>query len=69
LTGWSSVLWATASPAQIGLALAWLYLKEPVRPERERSFNWLGAVATVTGLTALVVAMNFSRLVMGAAPS
>lgn len=66
--GWRSVFWITAPPALLGLALAWAYLKEPGPVREERRFDWLGAAATVVGLSALVAAMNFSGSVMGAAP-
>jgi len=67
--GWRSVFWITAPPALLGLALAWVYLKEPGSGHEQRRFDWVGAVATVVGLSVLVVAMNSSGLAMGGAPS
>lgn len=67
--GWRSVFWITAPPALLGLALAGIYLREPGPAREKRRFDWLGAAATVLGLSALVAAMNFSGAVMGTAPS
>ncbi len=66
---WRSVFWITAPLGLLGLALAWAILRQPQQLPEDRRFDWLGAVATVVGLTALLVVMNLSGLQMGASPS
>lgn len=66
--GWRSVLWAPAPLALVGLVLALVYVPRSVataRTSEPRAFDWSGAVATAVGLTALLVVLGMSGLVMG----
>ncbi len=67
--GWRSVFWATAPLGLLGFVVAWAILRQPERLPEDRRFDWLGAIATVAGLSALLVVMNLSGLQMGASPS
>ncbi len=59
--GWRSTMWAMAPFALVALILGWVVLRETVREERAApSFDWAGAIATVLGLSALVIALNFT---------
>jgi EmrB/QacA subfamily drug resistance transporter len=59
--GWRSTMWAMAPFALVALILGWALLRETAGEERVApSFDWVGAVATVVGLSALVVALNFT---------
>lgn len=65
--GWRSIFWTAAPVALLALVLAWRLLPEPGGPARDRRVDWAGAAATLIGLSALLVAMNVSGLVMGPA--
>ncbi len=67
--GWRSAFWATAPVALLGFALAWTVLREPRALPQDKTFDWVGGVATVAGLSALIVVMNLTGLQMGATPT
>ncbi|GAC1343132.1 MAG: DHA2 family efflux MFS transporter permease subunit [Ktedonobacteraceae bacterium] len=61
--GWRSTMWAMAPFALIALVLGWLLLRETPGEHKAgaaRRFDWRGAIATLVGLSALVVALNFT---------
>lgn len=59
--GWRSTMWAMAPFALIALVLGWLLLRQvPGEAGAVRRFDWGGALATVVGLSAFVVALNFT---------
>ncbi len=67
--GWRSVFWATAPLGVLAFVPAWAILRQPQELPEDRRFDWRGAIATVVGLSALLVVMNLSGLQMGASPS
>lgn len=61
--GWRSTMWAMAPFALLALILGWLLLRETPGEHEARAtkhFDWSGAIATLVGLSALVVALNFT---------
>lgn len=59
--GWRSVMWALAPFGFLALIIGWATLREPPRSRGlTRAFDWVGAIATTVGLSAFVLALNFT---------
>jgi EmrB/QacA subfamily drug resistance transporter len=59
--GWRSTMWVMAPFTLLALALGWALLPEvPGETTGAKQFDWMGGIATIVGLSALVLALNFT---------
>ncbi|QEC50838.1 MFS transporter [Baekduia soli] len=60
---WHWVFWFNVPIGLAGTAWAWLVLREIVRPEADRRFDWWGTLAFVAGLTGLTLGISRGGIV------